>query len=96
MEIQQISSMGDWGRLQPIGYCRQLPAVGIGEPTPPIDVKRNHILLGDAVDQLRGLPSSAVDCMVTSPPYYGLRNYGIDGQIGLEDNVHGWVRTCVE
>ncbi|WP_431980055.1 DNA-methyltransferase [Streptomyces qinglanensis] len=40
--------------------------------------------LGDALDVLRTLASSSVDCIVTSPPYYGLRDYGAPGQYGLE------------
>ena len=42
------------------------------------------LLLGDALDVLRGLPDGSADCVVTSPPYYGLRDYGTEGQIGLE------------
>ncbi|MDJ1137903.1 DNA-methyltransferase [Streptomyces iconiensis] len=42
------------------------------------------LLLGDALDVLRTLPDGAVDCIVTSPPYYGLRDYGTPGQYGLE------------
>jgi DNA modification methylase len=40
--------------------------------------------LGDALDTLRALPTGSVDCIVTSPPYWGLRDYGVDGQLGLE------------
>lgn len=43
-----------------------------------------NILVGDVLDQLRKLPSNSVDCVVTSPPYWGLRDYGVEGQIGLE------------
>ncbi|MBL0780233.1 DNA-methyltransferase [Streptomyces albidoflavus] len=43
------------------------------------------LLLGDALDQLRTLPDGSVDCIVTSPPYYGLRDYGAAGQLGLEE-----------
>lgn len=42
------------------------------------------ILQGDVRDVLRSLPSAYFDCVVTSPPYWGLRDYGVDGQIGLE------------
>lgn len=41
---------------------------------------------GDVREQLALLPSSSAQCVVTSPPYYGLRDYGVDGQIGLEDS----------
>lgn len=47
--------------------------------------------LGDALEVLEGLPSGSVDCVVTSPPYYGLRDYGVDGQIGLEETPDGYV-----
>lgn len=52
---------------------------------------RRVILVGDAVERLRTLPSEAADCVVTSPPYYALRDYGVRGQIGLESNVDAWV-----
>ena len=53
----------------------------------------NTILTGDALERLRELPSSSVDCVVTSPPYFQLRNYGATGQIGLEENVSQWVEN---
>lgn len=42
------------------------------------------LYLGDALAVLRTLPSSSVDCVVTSPPYFGMRDYGVDGQMGME------------
>ena len=45
----------------------------------------HHILQGDVMDGLRTLPDNCVQCTVTSPPYYNLRNYGVEGQIGLEE-----------
>ena len=45
-----------------------------------------RILVGDALDRLRELPDNSVHCVVTSPPYWGLRAYqGEDGMIGLEE-----------
>lgn len=52
---------------------------------------RNHLLVGDAVEQLRSLPPESVDCVVTSPPYFQLRNYGVENQLGLESHVDRWV-----
>jgi len=52
---------------------------------------RNTILTGDATAVLRGLPSASVDCVITSPPYYQLRDYGVAGQLGLEPTVDDWV-----
>ncbi len=49
--------------------------------------------LGDALEVARELPSGSADCIVTSPPYYGLRDYGIDGQYGLEGSPAEYVET---
>lgn len=54
------------------------------------------IYCGDALSVLRQLPSESVDCAVTSPPYFGLRDYGIDGQIGHEASVGEYVAAMVE
>lgn len=51
----------------------------------------NQILIGDALDQVRQLADASVDSVVTSPPYFRLRNYGVDGQLGLEGHVEQWV-----
>jgi site-specific DNA-methyltransferase (adenine-specific) len=51
----------------------------------------NRILVGDAQEQLRRLPAGSVDCVVTSPPYFRLRNYQHEGQLGLEAQVGQWV-----
>src|SRR2546421_5580163 len=51
----------------------------------------NRILVGDAYRTLRKLPPSFVDCVVTSPPYFQLRNYQHAGQLGLEEHVQLWV-----
>lgn len=50
---------------------------------------------GDALDVLSRLPDGSVDCCVTSPPYYGLRDYGIDGQYGLEATPAEFVARMV-
>jgi site-specific DNA-methyltransferase (adenine-specific) len=52
---------------------------------------RNTILAGDAVERLADLPDASVDCVVTSPPYFQLRDYGVRGQLGLEPTVDIWV-----
>lgn len=43
--------------------------------------------LGDVLDRLAAMEPDSVDCVVTSPPYWGLRDYGVDGQIGLEPTL---------
>lgn len=46
---------------------------------------------GDVSDVLPRLPDESVQCVVTSPPYWGLRDYGIHGQIGLEETLDGYL-----
>jgi site-specific DNA-methyltransferase (adenine-specific) len=84
-----------WSEFPPRGYCRT-SAVGIGPATSPVKVPRREILLGDATTRLRGLPATSVDCVVTSPPYYQLRNYDSGGQLGLEATVDEWVEGLRE
>jgi site-specific DNA-methyltransferase (adenine-specific) len=52
---------------------------------------RNTILIGDVRDRLAELPASSADTVVTSPPYFGVRDYGHDRQLGTEADVDGWV-----
>ncbi len=51
---------------------------------------------GDATELLRRLPDKCVQMCVTSPPYWGLRDYGVDGQIGLESSPDAYVARIVE
>jgi DNA modification methylase len=55
------------------------------------ELPRNTILTGDATARLRELPTGTVDCVITSPPYFQLRDYGVPGQLGLEATVEDWV-----
>lgn len=55
-----------------------------------------RILVGDSRQILAGLPSDEFNCIVTSPPYFGLRDYGIHGQIGLEPTPDEYVAALVE
>ena len=54
-----------------------------------------RIICGDAIEKLRELPDESVQCCVTSPPYWGLRDYGVDGQLGLEDTPEEFVDVLV-
>jgi DNA modification methylase len=51
---------------------------------------RNAVLIGDALTRLHELPSESIDCIITSPPYFALRDYGVTGQLGQEANVDAW------
>lgn len=53
------------------------------------------ILTGDALAVLRTLPDQSVHCCVTSPPYWGLRDYGVSGQIGLESSPQEYVAALL-
>ena len=57
---------------------------------------KHTILNGDVIDCLRSLPDACVHCVVTSPPYWGLRDYGVEGQIGLEPTPEEHVEKMVE
>ena len=56
----------------------------------------NEIICGDCLDVMRDWPDESVDCCVTSPPYWGLRDYGVDGQLGLEETPEEYVAKMVE
>lgn len=53
----------------------------------------NEILQGDALEVLKTLPSESINCCVTSPPYWALRDYGVEGQLGLEPNFNNYINN---
>lgn len=55
-----------------------------------------EVIIGDCLASLKAMPSRSVHTCVTSPPYFGLRDYGMDGQIGLEDSPEAYVARLVE
>lgn len=59
-------------------------------------METDRILCGDALEMLRTLPDNSVHCCVTSPPYYVLRDYGVDGQIGREDTPAQYVARLTD
>lgn len=72
--------------LHPVAHSpppHRAPSVSTGEKLPHyLDIKQ-----GDALTVLKTLPDESIDMVLTSPPYYGLRDYGIAGQIGLEPTL---------
>ena len=56
----------------------------------------NTCLVGDVREMLATLPDESVHCVVTSPPYWGLRDYGVAGQLGLEPTPEEYVANMVE
>lgn len=57
---------------------------------------RTTVHVGDCRDSLRAMPAESIHCCVTSPPYWGLRDYGHDGQLGLEKTPEEYVAKMVE
>lgn len=55
-----------------------------------------QIITGDALEVLKTIPDACCSTCVTSPPYYGLRNYGEEGQIGLEETPGEYIERLVE
>jgi site-specific DNA-methyltransferase (cytosine-N4-specific) len=60
-----------------------------------ISITDSTIFEGDALTVLRRIPSNTVRCVVTSPPYWGLRDYGIEDQIGLEQSMQQFIHRLV-
>ena len=56
----------------------------------------HEIIVGDCRRTLKTLPPDCIDCVITSPPYYGLRDYGVDGQIGQENTLQKYIDNLVE
>ena len=61
-----------------------------------VDLKMQQIIQGDCLKVLPTLPAESVHCCVTSPPYLGLRDYGCEGQIGLESTPDAYVSKMVD
>ena len=55
-----------------------------------------RVIIGDCIEGMRTLPEQSVHTCVTSPPYFGLRDYGMAGQIGLEDTPDAFVARLVD
>lgn len=58
-------------------------------------MKKNVIINDDALIALRELPDKCVNCCITSPPYYALRDYGVAGQIGQENTPEEYITKLV-
>jgi len=51
-----------------------------------------QILHGDVLEKLAEIPSESMDCIISSPPYWGLRDYGVEGQLGLENDFRDYLK----
>lgn len=61
----------------------------------PIEFFINKIIRGDALKTLKKFPDECIDCVVTSPPYRALRDYGVKGQIGLEPGIEEYLEKLI-
>lgn len=59
-------------------------------------MEKDKIYQGNAIDVLKNFEDNSIDCCVTSPPYYALRDYGVDGQIGLEETPEKYIERITE
>ena len=50
-----------------------------------------QILCGDVLEKIKEIPDESIDCVITSPPYWGLRDYGVEGQLGLEPDFYDYL-----
>lgn len=61
-----------------------------------VPIQLDHIYTGDCLEVLKTLPDESVHCCITSPPYYALRDYGVDGQIGREATPKEYISRLTE
>ena len=59
-------------------------------------MEKIKILQGNCIDKIKELEDNSIDCVVSSPPYFGLRNYKVDGQFGLEKTYQEYVANTVK
>lgn len=76
-------------------YVPKCPTIERISKAQPLLVESSTIFEGDALTVLRRLESQSVRCVITSPPYWGLRTYGIEEQIGLEDTLAQFLNKLV-
>lgn len=67
----------------------------IKSPKSPIKLQSSSIIIGDSRKSLRFLPEKFFQCVVTSPPYWGLRDYGVEDQIGAELQLNDYIKNLV-
>lgn len=63
------------------------------QPTESNPVTITH---GDVRTILKSIPSKSVQCVITSPPYWGVRDYGVEGQIGAESDINDYIKNLVK
>ena len=74
-------------------FTPQIDDISFTEPTTD---KPLMILHGDTRDVIKAFPDNTFQCVVTSPPYWGVRDYGVIGQIGAEADINDYIRNLVD
>ena len=67
----------------------------MGQPG-QVDAVTHQVLVGDCRERLREMPAASAHTCVTSPPYWCLRDYGVDGQLGIEETPEAFLHAMVE
>lgn len=62
---------------------------------PNLNKSLNKIICGDSLKVLKTIPDESIDCVVTSPPYWALRDYGVKGQLGLESSIEEYLEKLI-
>jgi DNA modification methylase len=95
VHVPGVLELGSGGGMTPLseGASGAQDSVGSDESVAPLPSWQ--VLVGDCRDVLDTLPAQSVQTCVTSPPYFGLRDYGHDGQIGLEPSPDEFVAALV-
>ena len=57
-------------------------------------METDKIYLGDSLEILKTFPDESIDCAITSPPYWALRDYGVEGQLGLEPTFQEYIKIA--
>jgi site-specific DNA-methyltransferase (adenine-specific) len=56
-------------------------------------IARNQIICGEVLEVLKTLPDASIECVITSPPYFAVRDYHVSGQLGTEASIDAWVEN---
>jgi len=94
MSTQTYQESVSWAKAEN-GADVEFEIVGRYEADPVLDHERCTIHCGDSLAVLKALPDESVNCCVTSPPYFNLRNYGHDGQGGGQSSLYDYTDWLV-
>jgi site-specific DNA-methyltransferase (cytosine-N4-specific) len=97
--MQSLNSISHIGMEQLINLNKQNKSAQdnlLGLPIPYFSSSHVTLYKGSAETILSHMDTASVDCIVTSPPYYGKRDYGVEGQLGLESHPQAYINALVD